>query len=57
VIVFDADAFVDTATYQDPHRYAIGMRHVFVNGVHTLSDGAHTGSFAGRALAGPGRRA
>jgi len=56
VVVFDPDDFVDTATYEEPHRYAVGMRHVFVNGVHTLRDGAHTGSFAGRALAGPGRR-
>lgn len=39
-----------------PHRYALGMRHVFVNGAHVLRDGAHTGTFAGRALTGPGRR-
>jgi N-acyl-D-amino-acid deacylase len=56
IVVFDADAFIDTATYEDPHRYAVGMRHVFVNGTHTLRDGAHTGMFGGRALAGPGRR-
>jgi N-acyl-D-amino-acid deacylase len=56
VVVFDPDTFLDTATYEDPHRYAIGMRHVFVNGAHTLRDGTHTGSFAGRALSGPGRR-
>jgi N-acyl-D-amino-acid deacylase len=57
VIVFDPATFVDTATYEDPHSYATGMRHVFVNGAHTLKDGTHTGAFAGRALAGPGRRA
>lgn len=56
VVVFDPDSFVDTATYEDAHRYAVGMRHVFVNGAHTLRDGEHTGVFAGRALAGPGRR-
>lgn len=56
IVVFDPDKFVDTATYDDPHRYAVGMRHVFVNGTHTLRDGEHTGTFAGRALAGPGRR-
>ena len=56
VVVFDPDDFIDTATYEDPHQYAVGMRHVFVNGAHTLRDGAHTGTFAGRALAGPGRR-
>ena len=56
VVVFDPTTFVDTATYEDPHRYAVGVRDVFVNGVHTLQSGKHTGAFAGRALAGPGRR-
>ncbi len=55
VVVFDPATYVDTATYDDPHRYAVGMHHVFVNGVHTLEDGKHTGAFAGRALAGRGR--
>jgi N-acyl-D-amino-acid deacylase len=56
VVVFAPDDFIDTATYEDPHRYAPGMRHVFVNGTHTVRDGVHAGAFAGRALAGPGRR-
>jgi N-acyl-D-amino-acid deacylase len=56
VVVFDPETFIDTATYDDPHSYATGMRHVFVNGTHTLKDGQHTGAFAGRALAGRGRR-
>ena len=56
VIVFDPETFVDTSTYEQPHSYAVGMHDVFVNGAHTLRDGTHTGAFAGRALAGPGRR-
>lgn len=56
VVVFDPDTFVDKATYEDPHNYAVGMSHVFVNGTHVLRDGEHTGTFAGRAIAGPGRR-
>jgi N-acyl-D-amino-acid deacylase len=56
VVVFDPATFVDTATYDDPHSYAVGMRDVFVNGTHTLKNGEHTGAFAGRALAGRGRR-
>jgi N-acyl-D-amino-acid deacylase len=56
VVVFDPATFVDTATYEDPHSYAVGMRDVFVNGAHTVKDGKHTGAFAGRALAGRGRR-
>ena len=56
VVVFDPDKFVDTATYEKSHSYAVGMHHVFVNGTLTLRDGEHTGNFAGRALAGPGRK-
>jgi N-acyl-D-amino-acid deacylase len=56
VVVFDPATFIDTATYDDPHRYAIGVRDVFVNGAHTLKNGKHTGAFAGRALTGRGRR-
>ena len=55
VVVFDPEAFIDTATYEDSKRYAVGMHHVFVNGAHTLRDGAHTGTFAGRALRRNGR--
>ena len=37
--------------------YAVGMRHVFVNGVQVLANGEHTGAKPGRALWGPGRTA
>ncbi|HUR50318.1 MAG TPA: amidohydrolase family protein [Acidimicrobiales bacterium] len=56
VVVFDPDEFVDTATYENSHSYAVGMNHVFVNGTQVLRDGEHSGSFSGRALSGPGRR-
>lgn len=56
VVVFDPDTFVDTATYEHSHSYAVGMQDVFVNGTAVLRDGEHTGNFAGRALSGPGRR-
>ena len=55
VVVFDPTAFVDTATYDDPHSYAVGMKQVFVNGVQVLKDGEHTGAKPGRAVWGPGR--
>jgi len=32
------------------------MKHVFVNGVHVLRDGEHTGAKPGRALYGPGKK-
>ncbi|MBI4526754.1 MAG: D-aminoacylase [Deltaproteobacteria bacterium] len=55
VVVFDPATIADRATYEDPHRYAIGMKHVFVNGVQVLKDGEHTGAKPGRALWGPGK--
>jgi N-acyl-D-amino-acid deacylase len=55
VIVFDPQTIADRATFANPHQYAVGVRHVFVNGVQVLKDGEHTGAKPGRALWGPGR--
>jgi len=54
--IFDPARIADTATYEKPHRYAVGMRHVFVNGVAVLRDGEHTGAKPGRFVRGPGWR-
>jgi N-acyl-D-amino-acid deacylase len=32
LVVFDPDRIIDTATYDDPHRYPAGIDHVIVNG-------------------------
>jgi N-acyl-D-amino-acid deacylase len=50
VAVFDADRIIDSATYENPHRYATGVRHVVVNGVPVVRDGALTHATPGRAL-------
>jgi N-acyl-D-amino-acid deacylase len=55
VVVFDPATIADRATFEKPHQYAVGMKHVFVNGVPVLKDGEHTGMKPGRALAGPGK--
>src|SRR5881392_3394636 len=55
VVVFDPAAIADRATFDKPHQYAGGMKHVFVNGVQVLKDGEHTGAKPGRALWGPGK--
>ena len=55
VVVFDPATIGDRATYEKPHQYAVGMRHVFVNGVGVLKDGEHTGAKPGKALWGPGK--
>jgi N-acyl-D-amino-acid deacylase len=56
VVVFDPATIADRATFDNPHQYAVGMKHVFVNGVQVLKDGEHTGAKPGRALWGPGRK-
>jgi N-acyl-D-aspartate/D-glutamate deacylase len=56
VVVFDPATIADRATFDNPHQYAVGMKHVFVNGVEVLKDGEHTGAKPGRALWGPGRK-
>jgi len=55
VVVFDPATIADRATFDKPHEYAIGMKHVFVNGVQVLKDGEHTDAKPGRALWGPGK--
>lgn len=55
VVLFDPLKIADRATYESPHQYAAGMRHVLVNGVPVIRDGDHTGAKPGRALWGPGR--
>jgi N-acyl-D-amino-acid deacylase len=55
VVVFDPGTIADRATFEKPHQYAVGMKHVFVNGVQVLRDGEHTGAKPGLALWGPGR--
>ena len=55
VVVFDPETIQDRASFEDPHQYAVGMKHVFVNGVQVLKDGEHTGAKPGRALWGPGK--
>ena len=56
IAVFDPQTIADRATFDRPHQYAVGMRHVFVNGGHVLKDGEHTGARPGRAVYGPGKR-
>jgi N-acyl-D-amino-acid deacylase len=54
VVVFDPATIQDHATFTDPHRYATGVVHVFVNGERVLADGEHTGATPGRVVRGPG---
>ena len=40
----------DRATYEKPHQYAVGMKHVIVNGTLVLRDNKMTGALPGRVL-------
>jgi N-acyl-D-amino-acid deacylase len=55
VVVFDPATVSDRATFEKPHQYSVGMKHVFVNGAQVIKDGEHTGAKPGRAVWGPGK--
>ncbi len=54
VVVFDPNTIGDRATFQEPHQLSVGVEEVFVNGVHVVSGGEHTGAKPGRIVRGPG---
>ena len=50
VVVLNLADVRETAKFGDPHHYATGTRHVFVNGVAVMLDGQMTGARPGLAL-------
>lgn len=54
VVVFDPEQVKDNATFEEPHQYAEGVLHVWVNGTQVLKDGDHTNATPGRFVRGPG---
>ena len=50
LVVFDPERVIDVATYDDPHRYPIGIEHVIVNGELALEAGETTMGRHGRFL-------
>jgi N-acyl-D-amino-acid deacylase len=56
IVVFDAAAVTDKATYADPHQYSEGFRFVVVNGQVVVDNGQHTGARPGTVLYGPGKQ-
>jgi N-acyl-D-amino-acid deacylase len=50
VVIFDPQKIADHATFADPHQYATGVVHVFVNGIQVLGNGHHTGAKPGRVV-------
>jgi N-acyl-D-amino-acid deacylase len=54
IAVLDPAAIRDTATYNDPLHYSVGVKDVFVNGRPVVLDGKITDERPGKALRGPG---
>jgi N-acyl-D-amino-acid deacylase len=50
LVVLDPATVIDNATYEEPHRYSVGVRDVFVNGTAAVRDGTPTGATPGRRL-------
>jgi N-acyl-D-amino-acid deacylase len=50
VVLFDPERVIDTATYEQPIRYPVGIQTVLVNGTVAVEAGEHTGARAGRVL-------
>ncbi len=51
--VFDPATLRDTATYEAPRSFALGVSHVAVNGTLVIDEGEPTGATPGRALRSP----
>jgi dihydroorotase/N-acyl-D-amino-acid deacylase len=56
VVVFDPATISDRATFERPHQLSVGIKHVFVNGVAVVRDGAVTGAKPGAVVRGPGAK-
>ena len=50
VVIFDPDTIIDTATYDDPRQYPVGIPYVLVNGQVAVDDAVCSGVMAGHAV-------
>ena len=50
IVIFDPKTIRDTATFEQPERFAVGVRYVLVNGAFAVDEGKRTQSLAGRVL-------
>jgi N-acyl-D-amino-acid deacylase len=54
IVIFDAAAVTDKATFENPHQFSAGFHYVLVNGQLVIENGKHTGTKSGITLRGPG---
>ena len=57
LVIFDEKTISDSATFDQPHQYPVGISHVIVNGESVFGNGQMSGARPGRTLAGPGAEA
>jgi len=50
IVVFDPRTVIDCATFEKPHQYPQGIKHVLVNGQAVIRNGEHTGARPGKVL-------
>lgn len=50
ITIFNPDVIIDTASYDDPHNYPIGIEYVLVNGMVVIERGKNTGIRVGKVL-------
>jgi N-acyl-D-aspartate/D-glutamate deacylase len=50
MVVFDENQIADTATFEDPHQFPVGIHHVLVNGESVIASGEQTGRLPGKIL-------
>ncbi|AMW05329.1 N-acyl-D-amino-acid deacylase family protein [Gemmatimonas phototrophica] len=50
LVLFTPATFADKATFTDPHHYAEGVVHLFINGQAVIRDGQLTGARPGRPI-------
>ena len=50
LVIFDYDTIIDEATFNEPFRMSEGIKHVFVNGTLSFSEGVFAGACGGRII-------
>jgi N-acyl-D-aspartate/D-glutamate deacylase len=50
IVMFDKDQIRDTATYEYPYQYPVGVKYVIINGEVVIEDGEHSGKLPGKVV-------
>lgn len=50
IVIFNPQRIKDTATYENPYSYPVGIEYVIVNGEITVKEGKHRGTLEGKVI-------